>query len=358
MKTKIKLYVDWSRYTDYLLLAITILTMLKYGHVWIGFAGIVVSVIKDSLFKRKLKKIILIDFRNMLEERIKSSDWTFVLPSPSAISRWLDNYAYTVQKWTTSRKAWESLKDARDITLKTVYAPCLAYSPKGISLYDIYYYDSIRPIQADPHESNTAKDSWQTSALLELLPVDDLIEHWQGATPVINGKSLSCLLKRNKAAGDFKSFCDAILDNAKPLIATFEVFDLLMKEYSQEGPTKFPQKFLAYLLKNKEDFLNLHYPRDREKMINMRSKVFNWYMSQEMQSFDFYKYWPKFTEEEMESLLSKFEGEHVRDEIFVSQHNWEHVSTQRLQKERVVLSITSGKRDEITEELLKRIPKE
>jgi hypothetical protein len=262
MKTKIKSYVNWSRYSDYALLAITIITMLMTGHIWIGFVALLVSVIKDYLFRLKLKKIILIGFRDMLEDQIKSSDWTFALPSPSIISSWIGNYAYTVQKWYISKRVWESLKNARDTTLKTLYVPCLDYSDKGLSLYHLYYCDSINPAEAHPKSSSTSEESLRTSALLKLLPIDDLLEKLDNESTV-NTKSLYYLFQREKSVGDFATFCCEVMDAGKSLVFTPEALDLLIKEFSQEVPVKFPREFLAYLVK-----------KDSENTEN-RKKVFD-----------------------------------------------------------------------------------
>lgn len=85
-----------------------------------------------------------------------------------------------------------------------------------------------------------------------------------------------------------------------------------------------------------------------------RKKVFDWYMSQSVQEFDFYSYWPNFTEEELQYVLATFEGDNVRDEIFVAQQDWKHVSIERLRVE-YNKGVHGSSRFPIPEELIEEI---
>lgn len=303
---------------------------------------------------RHTKKLLFVEFEKYLQLKIQQKEWPDHLefPMKEHIECWISGYSRSIKGFLSYNIIWLNITDGNSFylwvgILKKLCVDVIGVNG-GISLFDLYYLTSIYVNNADVNSTSSCYELEKTRAFLQYMPVKDLTVYVH--PPIhLTVQSLYWFMIRDEKVGNFNEVCYFLMKSNCEIIAPMDVIEQLISEKKQQIRIVFPQRFLAYLVKMEVEN-RFRLKSDPEK----RKKVFDWYMSQSLQEFDFYSYWPKFTPEELEYVLSIFESECVRDEIFVSQHNWEHVSTQRLQNERV----TPDKRDEITEELLKRIPKE
>jgi hypothetical protein len=295
--------------------------------IWIGFVA-VTALLFYSLHRR-LKKLLFLDFQRHLQLKVQNKNWPIEMafPMKEQIEVWIDEYGRSIHG-VISDHIWSNITEGNTFQhwvkiLEKVSVPVIGVNG-GISLFDLYYLTSIHVDNADVNSTSSCYELEKTSAFLEYMSVQDLTVYVH--PPIhLTVSSLYYLMIRDEKVGDFNEVCLSLMKSNCEIIAPMDVIDYLISDTQGSVSVVFPQRFLAYLIKMEvENRFNLK--SDPEK----RKKVFDWYMSQSVQEFDFYTYWPKFTEEELAYVLSTFEGEHVRDEIFVAQQDWEHVSTDRL----------------------------
>lgn len=298
--------------------------------IWISFA--VFTVFLFYLLNRRIKRLLLLNFQRHLQLKVQNKDWPIEMSFPmnDHIKHWIDEYEKSIDT-VLSHHVWSKIKDPAIFQrwmkiLKEIFVPVIGISG-GISLYTLYSLESVYVEKADVNTISSSHEFEMTKVFLEYMPVRYLTVYVH--PPIhLTPASLYYLMIRDEKIGNFNEVCLSLMKTNCEIIAPMAVIEQLMSVSNAQVPIVFPQRFLAYLIKMEvENRFNLK--ADPEK----RKKVFDWYMSQESQSFDFYSYWPKFIPEELEYVLSKFEGDAVRDEIFVAQKDWKHVSLERLKIE-------------------------
>jgi len=280
-----------------------------------------------------IKKMMVWNWECYLREKIQKKDWPLYMEFPikEYIQQWIGEYekiVYVVSPYILfiTDGIWSSIENNpskyMDVILKRLFIPVIGVNG-GISLFELYYLESVYVEKAD-FKVDTCDELEQTRAFLQYMPVQDLTVYVH--PPIhLSTTSLYYLMIRDENVGDFNEVCLSLMKSNCEIIAPMDVIDYLISDTQGSVSVVFPQRFLAYLIKMEvENRFNLK--SDPEK----RKKVFDWYMSQSVQEFDFYSYWPNFTPEELEYVLANFEGDDVRDEIFIAQQDWKHVSTDRL----------------------------
>lgn len=315
---------------------------------YLGFLCLIpIWVLFKGAIKSK-KTILLSDFQNHLESKVKRKDWPIEaeFPMQERITQWINEYDESINNYL-SAYVWSRIGDEKtsqgwNTVLSNVSIQVIGLN-HGISLFELYYLEAVHVDKAD-FAADTCHELEKTRMFLEYMPVQDLTVY---VFPPIHltVASLYYLMIRDEKIGNFNEVCLSLMKSSCEIIAPMDVVEQLISETNAVVPVVFPQRFLAYLIKMEEEN-QFNVKPDSEK----RKKVFDWYMSQAVQEFDFYSYWPKFTEEELEYVLAKFEGDSVKDEIFVVQQDWKHVSTARLKV--IYRSFINNPRNHWTDEFL------
>lgn len=295
--------------------------------IWTGFIGS--TLLLFYLLHRRLTTLLLLNFQRHLQLKVQNKDWPIEMsfPMKEHIELWINEYNISVTD-LFSASIWATITEGNTFQrwvqiLENVSVPVIGVNG-GISLFDLYYLKSVYVDIADVDTISSSHEFEMTKVFLEYMPVQDLTVYVH--PPIrLTPASLYYLMIRDEKVGDFNEVCLSLMKSNCEIIAPMDVIDYLISDTNGSVSVVFPQRFLAYLIKMEvENRFNLKSNPEKRK------KVFDWYMSQSVQEFDFYSYWPNFTPEELEYVLANFEGDDVRDEIFIAQQDWKHVSTDRL----------------------------
>ena len=303
--------------------------------IWILFFSVTVCLI--YLFDKRLKDVLLSNFEAYLQQKIMQKDWPveMTFPLKEHIESWISKYTRSI-KGSLSYHIWVNNTEGKTFQrwvqiLKNTFIPVIGVDG-GISLFDLYYLNnSIDVSNADPNQTGSCYGLEATRALLEFMPVQDLVANLK--VPIIlNEQALYYLMIRDEKIGDFNEFCSALMETNREITTNMVVIEQLISETSAQVPIVFPKEFLAYLIKKKNEYLDRYYPHDREEIKDMRAKVFDWYTSQKKQDIDrkFFFCWPKFTQEEIPVIFKLFDEKVITDEIFLRHRLWKYLSVELL----------------------------
>jgi hypothetical protein len=352
-ETKLKWYSGFGICVKFIIPGLLVGILILGFSLWIVMISLVLIPIVLWRIRTKIEIILFSGFRNKLLFKIRTSNWTEKLPSIIEIESWFSSFNRDLRGIYFASFIWKridsgSMFERWQEVLKTTYVPCLGIE-KGISIYDIYYCRSVDPSEAEYDENVRTEQTDKTRALLELLPIEDLMEHLND--PIhLNIESLHNLMIRQKVVEPFHVFCSESITRSKEIIAPMEVIEVLIKEGTFEVPVVFPQRFLAYLVK-----MDVENTFNSKPNPEKRRKVFDWYMEQQEKNLDFFRFWPKLLEQELQSVFKNFDKQE-RDEIFIAQHLWGFASTERLKIEYkpFVNNWRTPAPDGLVESLLKR----
>lgn len=342
MKTKIKKYSSMYGIVAYispvLVVLIGIIVCYKSQSFVLALSCIIVGVVVafylqikyKKRLKSKIKDQLLLDFEEFLRSQVAQGEWIYTLPSNTIISEWcysyidsLDPISLAADIWKTTYESNENHEEKWKDVLKRVYVPCFGSPEEGISLYDIFFCDTIDPKNVEKKSTNTLNDMFKTRVFLRLMPVEDLLENL-GHVISMQQEFIYCVASRQKSAGDFTEFCNQLISKKKELVVPMESVVLLLDEGKFPVPIVFPQKFMAYIIKQEaENTLNLRANPEKRK------RVLVWWLNRQKKEWDFLKYWPSFLVEEIEIIKGILSPKQAA-KVFELKEVWSELSDSKM----------------------------